>query len=64
MATLFSGGIDSVVITALAHLALIENPSDAQQAIDLLNVSFGNDERQIKNAADRKQAIEAYRELK
>ncbi|KAL0490801.1 asparagine synthetase domain-containing protein [Acrasis kona] len=61
---LFSGGIDSVIITALAHVALNDEQSDQQQHIDLLNVSFGNDSKQMSNAADRKQAIQAFEELK
>jgi asparagine synthetase B (glutamine-hydrolysing) len=55
---LFSGGIDSVIITAMAQLVLQNQP------IDLLNVSFGSSQKQIDSGADRKQAIEAYQELK
>jgi asparagine synthetase B (glutamine-hydrolysing) len=54
---LFSGGIDSVIITALAHLAI------PNHTIDLLNVSFGSHQQQIDSGADRKQSIQAYHEL-
>ena len=36
---LFSGGIDSVVLTALLHLCL----DDASEPVDLINVSFSDD---------------------
>lgn len=52
MGVLFSGGIDSVFVTALAHLNM-----ESDKEIDLLNVSFGD------NAADRIQAIQAFKEL-
>ncbi|KAL9655697.1 hypothetical protein ABK040_004930 [Willaertia magna] len=57
---LFSGGIDSVILTALTHL----NISSQEEPIDLLNVSFGNNKNQQEASADRKQAIESYQELK
>jgi len=57
---LFSGGIDSVIITALAHL----NLESIDMGIDLLNVSFGSNSQQQSQSADRKQAIESYNELK
>lgn len=51
---LFSGGIDSVVVAALACKC-----SQEQEEIDLLNVSFDGD-----HAADRKQGIAAFAELR
>ena len=56
---LFSGGIDSVIITALTHLQLEQEDT----AIDLLNVSFGANQQQQNQSADRKQSIEAWEEL-
>ncbi|KAG2393213.1 hypothetical protein C9374_009790 [Naegleria lovaniensis] len=57
---LFSGGIDSVILTALTHLNLLDNE---KMSIDLLNVSFGTNHQQQSQSADRKQAIEAWEEL-
>lgn len=57
---LFSGGIDSVILTALTHLNLVDNE---KMSIDLLNVSFGTNQQQQSQSADRKQAIEAWEEL-
>lgn len=73
---LFSGGIDSVILTALAYLSLrgemsspsasnsSNNSNNGEYFIDLLNVSFGSDINQIQNSADRKQSITAWKELK
>lgn len=48
VAVLFSGGIDSTIITALAHKHIPED-----QTIDLLNVSFVN-ENSLKKPAVKK----------
>lgn len=63
VAVLFSGGIDSVVLTALCHRHV---PSEQQ--IDLINVSFYSDYDAIGNKAttsspDRLAAILSYVEL-
>jgi len=50
---LFSGGIDSVIITALTHLHIAP-----EEEIELMNVSFGSGQ-----AIDRKQSIIAHEEL-
>jgi asparagine synthetase B (glutamine-hydrolysing) len=52
-AILFSGGLDSVVLAALAAQIVPE--------LDLLNVAFGDD---VGQSADRQAAIQSYREMK
>ena len=54
VAIMFSGGLDSVVLTALVAQVLSPDIS-----IDLLNVSFQGDK-----SADRRAAIQSYKELK
>jgi asparagine synthetase B (glutamine-hydrolysing) len=60
---LFSGGVDSVILTALTIKCLYEKKI-ANYNIDLLNVSFGSNMQQIQASADRQQSITAWRELK
>jgi asparagine synthetase B (glutamine-hydrolysing) len=56
---LFSGGIDSVLLASLLHLSLPNSPD----AIDLMNVSFSN-ENSLQVSPDRLSAIVAVDELK
>ncbi|MFH4977168.1 hypothetical protein AB6A40_003877 [Gnathostoma spinigerum] len=55
IAILFSGGVDSLLI---AHLTRSIVPRSS--AIDLVNVSFGSNIKDMNNAPDRKHGIEAF----
>lgn len=58
LAVLFSGGLDSAVLAALADDTL---PADV--TLDLITVSFGDDSDQAEQGGDRKAARKSYSEL-
>jgi len=61
IAVLFSGGIDSVLLTALLHIYL-DSVGCSDEPIDLLNVSF-EDDNNITLSPDRAAAVVALGEL-
>lgn len=56
---LFSGGIDSVLLTAIIHLNL---PSEIE--LELINVAFAKSETMSFRSPDRKAALRAVEDLK
>ena len=56
---MFSGGIDSVLLSAVLHLVL-ENPNSQ---IDLINVTFYDDDKDVTPSPDRLASIAAHAEL-
>jgi asparagine synthetase B (glutamine-hydrolysing) len=63
-AILFSGGLDSVVLAALA-LQLTSNDDDDDTLISLINISFVNDKKSDNNpvSADTQAALASYQDL-
>lgn len=57
---LFSGGIDSVLLSAVLHLSI----ADPSHSIDLINVSFYNENKIENPSPDRLSSILAFVELK
>lgn len=56
---LFSGGLDSAVLAAMAAGILEEENRPEQPVLELFNVAFGSGQ-----AADRRAAIQSYQEIK
>jgi asparagine synthetase B (glutamine-hydrolysing) len=61
---LFSGGIDSLLLAASLHLALLSSASLRHESIDLLNVAFIDEEHSLTLAPDRLSGILAFLELR